>query len=138
MNNAHGIRPNVAGVRARLPLVQAAAEPAANAQAPDTPEPPVSQATAEAAKAETDATDGAKSVESSSSTEILTCASTSETSVEETVSMAAVESNTEDQATDLSENVPEANRVNLNDVAAFLRTLVLSFFTSIIPDMPAA
>lgn len=44
----------------------------------------------------------------------------------------------EEQLEGASNAVPEANRVNLNDVAGFLRTLVLSFFTSIIPDTPAA
>ncbi|XP_065089854.1 mucin-5AC isoform X2 [Ochlerotatus camptorhynchus] len=137
MNNAHGIRPNVAGLRARAPVAPAAAEPAANAQAPATPQPTASTATV-AAKADADTTDGAKSAESSSSTEIRNSASTQDSPVEETLSTAVVESNAEEQPADPSEIVPEANRVNLNDVAAFLRTLVLSFFTSIIPDMPAA
>lgn len=136
MNNAHGIRPN-AGLRARAPLAPAPAEPAANAQAPATPQPTASPATV-AVKADNDTTDGEKSAESSSSAEIRSSASTQDSSVEETLSTAVVESNAEEQTADPSEIVPEANRVNLNDVAAFLRTLVLSFFTSIIPDMPAA
>lgn len=139
MNNAHGIRPNIADVRARVPLAPAADEPAANAQAPapHTPQPSVSTATAVAAKSETDTTDGEKSAESSSSTD-RNCVPVSDTPVEETVSTATVEPNTEELSAVPSEIIPEANRVNLNDVAAFLRTLVLSFFTSIIPDMPAA
>lgn len=131
MNNAHGIRPNgAAGLRARAPLVPAAAEPAAaaaaNAQAPATPQPTASTA----AKVDTDTTDGAKPAESANSP--------NDSSVEETPATAADESNAEEQTAGPSEIVPEVNRVNLNDVAAFLRTLVLSFFTSIIPDMPAA
>lgn len=133
MNNAHGIRPNGAGLRARAPLAPAAAEPAAAAN--DAQAPAAAQSATESsakATADTDTTDGSKPEESSSSQD-------SPAEETPTTMTPAVEAHAEEQAVaDPSEMVPEANRVNLNDVAAFLRTLVLSFFTSIIPDMPAA
>lgn len=133
INMAHVMRQN-ADLRARAAQGQApaaGAEAAANAQAPSPAAPAPSTATT---AAQTDATDGPKTAEASSSSE-----GRDDAPAQVDESTATTESNANDEmAVDPSNPAPEENRMNINDVAAFLRTLVLSFFTSIIPDTPAA
>ncbi|XP_055542097.1 uncharacterized protein LOC129727875 isoform X2 [Wyeomyia smithii] len=138
LNNAHGIRPN-AVARARLATPAPAPEADANGATDDNPQVENNTTSenpkdgADSPKAEQDMT-----TESTTATESdkKSTSPTPEPLEEDT--MASTEPGTL-EVDDLTSTVmPEANRVNLNDVAAFLRTLVLSFFTSIIPDTPAA
>lgn len=141
INNAHGIRPNAIPRARAAPAGEEAAEAAAIAQAatPDTVPSP--------AATTTDSTDSPPKIAAEKKENITSCTSTDST----TTTVADKDSPTttptptvEEPSAELEELedqttlVPEANRVNVNDVAAFLRTLVLSFFTSIIPDTPAA
>ncbi|EAT33011.2 AAEL014732-PA [Aedes aegypti] len=130
INMAHMMRQR-AEMRARVapaavPAVAAAAEAAANAQA-QSPAGPGAPSTTATTAAQNDEADGSKTTDASSSS-----------ALPEQDSTAGEESTVEEMATDLSNSTPEANRMNINDVAAFLRTMVLSFITSIIPDTPAA
>lgn len=138
INNAHGIRQNAA-LRARVARQVAAAAAAAGAAAPAggpqaaagtaaAAEPNATSSANEAAADQTDA--DAKEGENNA---------TVESAAEGGETAPLVEAGPEQQLEGEASNaVQEANRVNLNDVAGFLRTLVLSFFTSIIPDTPAA
>lgn len=136
INNAHGIRQNAA-LRARVArqVAAAAAIGGAAAAAPAgqqaaTAEPNVATPAGENT---TDQTDSAKAPASPEG-ENNSLESTADGETAPLVEGAGPEQLVEGQ----TNAVPEANRVNLNDVAGFLRTLVLSFFTSIIPDTPAA
>lgn len=134
INNAHGIRQNAA-LRARVARQVAAAAAAAGAAggpqaAAGTAAAAEPNATSSANEAAGDQTDAAKEGENNAPVE--SAAEGGETAP-------LVEAGPEQQLEGEASNaVQEANRVNLNDVAGFLRTLVLSFFTSIIPDTPAA
>lgn len=123
INNAHGVRQNAA-LRARVAR-QVAAAAAAGGPAPvpaQTEQPSAASETADQTDAPAKESAAAEQPES-----------TVEGEAAAPLVEAAVPAEQEP-----SNAVPEANRVNLNDVAGFLRTLVLSFFTSIIPDTPAA
>lgn len=146
LNNAHGIRPNaVARVRLAAPAPAPEVDRNGIAAESDVETTVTSEDTKDASsstKAEKDSND----VTNGSATENVVSveseqkkSSTTPEPLEE-VSSSPTESSAETVEVDdlTSTMVPEANRVNLNDVAAFLRTLVLSFFTSIIPDTPAA
>lgn len=141
INMAHIVRQNMElRARAGVPAPAAGAEAnAVNAQAPSPAAAAATPSTPRAA-AQTDATDGtAKTVEASSSSSSdagVDSPSAPNAAAEEEI---ATEPNAEEMVLlDSSNPTPEANRVTINDAAAFLRTLVLSFFTSIIPDTPAA
>lgn len=133
INNAHGIRQNAA-LRARVARQVAAAAAVGGAAAAA----PAGQQVAEAepnatgpAGESADQTDSAKAAATTATPEGENNPVESTADGGETAPLVeAVEGQTG--------AVPEANRVNINDVAGFLRTLVLSFFTSIIPDTPAA
>lgn len=132
INNAHGIRQNAA-LRARVARQMAAAAAAgavapAGAQAAAAGEP--NAASPAAGDAGADQTD-AEIKEGENNATVESAAEGGETAP-------LVEAGPDQQLEGASNAVQEANRVNLNDVAGFLRTLVLSFFTSIIPDTPAA
>lgn len=133
INNAHGIRQNAA-LRARVARQMAAAAAAAGAAAPAGAQAVAAAAAGEpnstspANEAEVNQTDAVKEGENNAPVE----------SAAEGETAPLVEAGPDQQLEGASNAVPEANRVNLNDVAGFLRTLVLSFFTSIIPDTPAA
>ncbi|KXJ83693.1 hypothetical protein RP20_CCG002780, partial [Aedes albopictus] len=134
INMAHIIRQRAEQARGRAaaaaPAPPAAANPAvaeatANAQA----QTPAAASTSTAATAQTDETDGSKTTQTTNDDAPT---QQGETSTEPTGEEVAAL----DPATT---NAPsEAHRVNITDVAAFLRTMVLSFFASIIPDTPAA
>lgn len=134
INNAHGIRQNAA-LRARVARQMAAAAaagaaaPAGGAQAAAAGEPNAASPTADEAGA--DQTDAADTKEGENNATVESAAEGGETAP-------LTEAGPDQQLEGASNAVQEANRVNLNDVAGFLRTLVLSFFTSIIPDTPAA
>lgn len=153
INNAHGARMNAAA-HVRVPEVApevARGEPAAVSNPTPTPaEDSSNNQTASNIKASSsdDQSDGAKINSTSTdesaantSTEVKTEHGNNKTTEKEPTGIEGEqltsESTTEEQP-DQSNAAQEANRVNINDVAAFLRTLVLSFFTSIIPDTPAA
>ncbi|XP_058818020.1 homocysteine-responsive endoplasmic reticulum-resident ubiquitin-like domain member 2 protein [Topomyia yanbarensis] len=140
INNAHGIRPN-ADARPRVPGAAVAAAPvapdantAANGQTAQVPSP--SDETVDKPKVALSEQDANTAVGSSTEAAVepgnKPASPVSVPQMEDSVEQNPVE------AEDPSNVVQEANRINLNDVAAFLRTLVLSFFTSIIPDTPAA
>lgn len=127
INMAHIMRQRAEQARGRAaavpaPAAAAAAEATANAQAQSPAGP------ANTAAAQTDETDGSKPTTADDSA----AAQQDETSTAPTGG--------EDVAPEPSTtiNAPEAHRVNITDVAAFLQTMVLSFFASIIPDTPAA
>ncbi|XP_053692917.1 homocysteine-responsive endoplasmic reticulum-resident ubiquitin-like domain member 2 protein isoform X2 [Sabethes cyaneus] len=143
LNNAHGIRPN--GVGRDRPAGAPAPEEDRNGVGADS-DMGATAATAEDGKDATNSTEAEKDV-NTATTENSTTAeqekkltSTASEPVEEaTLSSTEPASAGTVEVDDLTSTViPEQNRVNLNDVATFLRTLVLSFFTSIIPDTPAA
>lgn len=134
INNAHGARQN-AILRARAAAAAAAAAPA--------PVPPAAGRDEQPATAETDSTESPKasSVDASENNSAPSSSSSSGSAKDASGSKQSDEVNpteSNSQQVEQSNVVPEANRINVNDVAAFVRTLVLSFFTSIIPDTPAA
>lgn len=147
INNAHGVRANAAAPHAR----GAPVPPVANAPPNDQVEAPVS--TAAASSPTNDTTNDSSNATSAEKETVATSSATepvesrdSEATVKDLSSSAAVPpaddlapvESSPVEPEDPSNGVPEVNRVNVNDIAAFLRTLVLSFFTSIIPDTPAA
>ncbi|XP_055612754.1 mucin-2 isoform X2 [Uranotaenia lowii] len=126
INNAHGVRPNVAP-RPRARDEAAAPDAAEN-------EPSAGASTANSS----DTTDSTKPESNESADQNGATKEPSESEQSASSNGAGQnEENLPDQPL-LNSSLPEANRINLNDAAAFLRTLVLSFFTSIIPDTPAA
>lgn len=127
INMAHMMRQN-AELRARAAPAPADPEGAANGQAPPTAATAASSTSA--ATIQSDSTDGPKKTDDSASPE-----PEDDLPAQRDETTAATEPNAEEMLINPS---PEENRVNINDVAAFIRTLVLSFFTSIIPDTPAA
>lgn len=133
INNAHGIRQNAA-LRARVARQMAAAAAAAGAAAPAGGP----QAAAAEPNAASPATGEAGADQPDAETKEGENNATVESSAEGGEAAPLVEAGPDQQIEGTSAAVQEANRVNLNDVAGFLRTLVLSFFTSIIPDTPAA
>lgn len=138
MNNAHGIRQNAA-LRARVAR-QVAAAGAAAAPGQQQAEPAPNAATA----SDADTTDSPKTASTAEPTtdspqaEVAAAAAAVSPASDSETAPSAEAATADHQLEGPSNAVPEANRVNLNDVAGFLRTLVLSFFTSIIPDTPAA
>lgn len=139
INNAHGIRPNAIRRARAAPAGGEEAEAAVVAQtATPVPVPSPSAVT-------TDSTDSPPKTATEEKENITSSTSTNTTTVADkdlpaTTPAPTVEepSTEQEELEDQTTLVQEANRVNVNDVAAFLRTLVLSFFTSIIPDTPAA
>lgn len=131
INNAHGIRQNAA-LRARVARQMAAAAAAAAPAPAGGPQAAAAEPNAASAGIEggPDQTDAAKEGENSTAVEPNGDGGETTPLVEA--------AGPDQQLEEASNAVPEANRVNLNDVAGFLRTLVLSFFASIIPDTPAA
>ncbi|KAL9707233.1 hypothetical protein quinque_010751 [Culex quinquefasciatus] len=134
INNAHGIRQNAA-LRARVARQVAAAAAVGGAAAAA----PAGQQVAEAAEPNAASPAG----ETADQTDSAKAAAPSTPEGENNPVEATADGGETAQLVEAVEAgqtgaVPEANRVNINDVAGFLRTLVLSFFTSIIPDTPAA
>lgn len=135
INMAHMMRQN-AELRARAApagLAPVDPEAAGNAQAPNVAAAASSESSA---RIQTDATDGSKKADTTEEAENDLSVQQDSSMTEETT--AGTEPNGEELMINPSNTAPEENRVNINDVAAFIRTLVLSFFTSIIPDTPAA
>lgn len=141
INNAHGVRQNAA-LRARVArqVAAAAAVGGAAAAVPAGQQAAAAEPNVATPAGETDAdqTDSAKAAAAAATPEGENNAMES-TADGETAPLVEAGADPDQQIAEGQTNaVPEVNRVNLNDVAGFLRTLVLSFFTSIIPDTPAA
>ncbi|XP_058449641.1 mucin-2 isoform X2 [Malaya genurostris] len=140
INNAHGIRPEAIGRQRVLRRAEGAAPVAPNVNEVvngQTPEVPAPSGEAKLSS------DGIKSEQDTNATASSTAGATSvaENIEQAPVSMAQIGDSVQPNSVethDQSDIIQEANRMNVNDVATFLRTLVLSFFTSIIPDTPAA
>lgn len=133
INNAHGIRQNAA-LRARVARQVAAAAAVGGAAAAA----PAGQQVAEAAEPNAASPAGETADQTDSAKAAAPTTPEGENNPVEGTADGGETAPLVEAVEGQTGVVPEANRVNINDVAGFLRTLVLSFFTSIIPDTPAA